>query len=76
MTKINFGYENSMNPKGMFEGIGISGETKGAIYGEFLGVFQMDDMNYLAARTTEAFKDEGIGQIVVRSNVINLRHRL
>ena len=66
MTKIDFGYENSMNPKGMFEGVGISGETNGAIYGEFLGVFQMDGMNYLAARTTEAFKDEGIGQIVVR----------
>ena len=74
MTKIDFGFENSMNPKGMFEGIGISGETKGAIRGEFLGVFQMDDMNYLAARTTMAFKDEGIGQIVVRRALADLYH--
>lgn len=74
MQKIDFGYENSMNPKGIFEGIGISSGSKGAVSGEFLGVFQRDGMNYLVARTTMAFKGEGIGQIVVRRALADLYH--
>ena len=77
MKKVSFGYENSMNPVGSFEGIGLGGGAVGPTEGEFIEVINlMDQMdnNYLVTRITNTFKgsEHEIGKIDVRRVLADL----
>lgn len=55
MSKIDFGYFNDNNPKGMWEGIGIS-PTDNIIKAEFMDVIGLNGRFYLVSKVDMAFK--------------------
>jgi len=71
MKEVGFGFSNDIRPSGSFEGIGL-GTTSGPVKGEHLGFIELDGTNYIIARTTMSFRDEGIGKIVVREALADL----
>ena len=78
MKIVKYGYENSQNPTGSFEGIGFNmrenGKCVGPVTGEYLGVVRISSDDYLIARTKEAFaNDENyVGNTCVRRALADL----
>lgn len=74
MKVVSFGFENSENPAGSFEGIGKGDGAKGAVTAAYLDVFSYEGRNFLVTRTTEAFKgsETEIGKIDVRDTLVDL----
>ncbi len=72
MKKLNFGYDNGRNPSGAFEGIGVTGIGEGPVAGDYLGVVNVNSANYIVTRVTQAFKDMGVGRIVVHEALADI----
>ncbi len=70
--KVDFGYDNSLNPNGSFEGIGLTGKGIGPISGEFIGVINVNNNNYLVTKIINSYKDECNGKIDVRKSLADL----
>ena len=68
MKKVEYGFSNSSDPIGSWEGIGIKNKPEGAVSGEFLGIIKLSGEDYLIGRTTLAFGNnpEYIGKITAR----------
>ena len=62
MKKVSFGFSNSMNPTGSFEGIGFGmvegSKAIGPTQGELIDVINIGDENYLVTKVTMAFGND------------------
>lgn len=72
MKSVHFGSENSSNPTGMHENIGVGEGNNIIVKGDFIGVINIGDNNYLVARTTMAFNDDQVGKITVRRAIADI----
>ena len=72
MKKIDFGYDNSIDPKGSHEGIGIVPGTF-LLEGEYIGSMEYDGNFYIVARVldyvNEKYKSDSI---IVRDAIVDL----
>ena len=68
MKKVDFGFANDSIPNGTFEGIGLSGDARGPVSGEFIDVIRIDNCDYLITKITDTFgnSEHEIGKIDVR----------
>ncbi len=68
MKKVEYGFSNSNDPIGSWEGMGIKNKPEGPVDGEFLGIIRLADEDYLIGRTTMAFGNDPkyIGKITAR----------
>lgn len=72
MQSVHFGRENSMNPTGSHESIGVGEGKEIIVRGDFIGIITIDRNNYLVTRTTMAFDDNNVGKIAVRRAIVDL----
>lgn len=56
MKEVHFGYENSLNPIGSFEGIGTGKGLHGPVVGEYIDVISLSGEEYLISKV-EVKKD-------------------
>lgn len=74
MKKVHFGYENSNRPVGSFEGLGVSDEAKGPIQGNFIGILNYMDKDFLITKVSLAYKtvENQVGKIDVRDAIADI----
>ena len=76
MTKINYGYDTSLNPTGSHEGMGANKNEKNTIIeGELVELFTLDGKTYLVSKSTMVMGDknnEMTGNYDVRDIIADL----